>query len=44
MDATDQKLGIVEEQNIYSNAIFSLDEKIFDNQALIFLAVRTIAL
>ena len=36
MDATDQKLGIVEEQNIYSNAIFSLDEKIFDNQALIF--------
>ena len=36
MDATDQKLGIVEEQNIYSNAIFSLDEKIFDNKALIF--------
>ena len=36
MDAVDQKLGIVEEQNIYSNAIFSLDEKIFDNQALIF--------
>ena len=36
MDAADQKLGIVEEQNIYSNAIFSLDEKIFDNQALIF--------
>ena len=36
MDATDQKLGIVEEQNIHSNAIFSLDEKIFDNKALIF--------
>ena len=36
MDATDEKLEIVEEQNIYSNAIFSLDEKIFDNKALIF--------
>ena len=36
MDATDQKLVIVEEQNIYSNAIFSLDEKIFESKSLIF--------
>ena len=36
MDATDQELEIIEEQNIYSNAIFSLDEKIFDNKSLIF--------
>ncbi len=36
MDATDQKLGIYEDQNIYSNAIFSIDEKVFENKSLIF--------
>ena len=40
MDAIDEKLEIVEERNIYSNAIFSLDEKIFDNKALIFFGSR----
>ena len=40
MDATDQKLGIVEDQNIYSNAIFSIDEKVFENKSLIFFGSR----
>jgi len=36
MDAYDEKLGILQNENIYSNAIFSLDEDCFNEKTLLF--------
>ena len=36
MDAYDEKLGILQNEHIYSNAIFSLDEDCFNEKTLLF--------